>query len=183
MVNLLTPKHRAALTRLYLSRLATIVATTLISCAAITILLIVPSYLIIHADADQVSGYVQSVTDLATQRAKGQSPETLQKFQEQINFLTTAAQPPVLAHVLELTTQDRPSGVSISSITTNLGTGGRVDVSIEGTARTRAELIAYANTLKKIPELSNVVVPVSALVADIDSSFTLTCTWTKPKTP
>lgn len=182
MVNLISPKHRAELTRLYLARLATSAATALIGAAIITTLLIVPSYLIIHADADQVNGYVQSVTDLATQRAKGQSPETLQKFQEEINFLTTSAQPPVLAHVLELTTQDRPGGVFISSVSTTINPGG-VDVSIEGTARTRAELIAYANALKKIPELSDVVVPVSALVADIDSTFTLTCRWVKPKTP
>jgi hypothetical protein len=51
-------------------------------------------------------------------------------------------------------------------------------VTLAGQARTRAELIAFSNQLKRIPKLTEVVLPVSDLVADVDGNFTITARYT-----
>ena len=183
MVNLISPKQRVALVRLYLVRLTSTASFAFAVAGVVTVLLLLPSYFIIHADADQAAEYVETATQLSTERAKSQSPETLQRFQEEVNFLTVAARPPALARVLSVVTEDRPAGVYIQSMSLTFVSADSATIALEGTARTRAELIAYSNMLKKVPELSAVVVPVSALVADVDSTFTLSATWTRPKNP
>ena len=182
MVNLLSPKQRTLLSRLYVLRLVTVLSLALANAGLVTLLLLLPSYFTIHAELDQASDYVEAATALATERAKGQSPETLQRFQEEVKFLTEYTREPRTARILELVTTDRPGGVFLTSITTLFDQKGAT-VSLAGTARTRAELIAYSNALKKVPEFSNVVVPVSALVADVDSTFTVSLRWTTPTTP
>lgn len=183
MVNLISPKQKVAITRLYLVRLVSTVSFALAVAGVITVLLLLPSYFIIHADADQALEYVETARQLSTERAKSQSQETLQRFQEEVSLLTAAARPPALARVLSVVTEDRPVGVYIQSLSINFVSADSATIALEGAARTRAALIAYSNSLKKIPELSAVVVPVSALVADVDSDFTLSATWTRPKNP
>jgi hypothetical protein len=183
MVNLLSPKQRSALLTLYVVRLASVALFALAAAGITTVALIAPSYFVIHAEADQAEEFVATATKLAAERAKGQSQEALARFHESVTLLTGAGRAPSYAHILDLTTQERPSGVGLSSVQVLYDDKGNASVVLSGTARTRAELIAYSNALKKVPELTNVVVPVSALVADTNASFTVTATWMRPKTP
>ncbi len=180
MVNLLSPKQRRALSLLYVVRLATAALMTLGGVGALIATLLLPSYFTIHAEADQAEEYVAATAKLVDERAKGESQAVLQRFHESVHELTRASRAPSYARILELTTQDRPLGVGISSVEVSYDSAGNAVIVLTGVARTRAELIAFSNTLKKVPELSNVVVPVSALVADINASFTMTMTWTRP---
>lgn len=182
MVNLISPKQRAHLSRLYLLRLITNASLALLGAALLTLLLLVPSYLIIHAEADQAATYVAAATQLASERAKGQSPEALQRFQEEVTLLTSAARGPAVATILERVTENRPQGVSLSGVQITFDGAGNAVVVLEGAARTRAELLAYSNILKKVPDFTNVVVPVSALVSDVNSSFIISLRWSRQKT-
>lgn len=180
MVNLISPKQRRSLAFLYVLRLVTAGLGTLGLVGALTVVLLLPSYFSIHAEAGQAEAYVATATKLAEERAKGQSQEVLQRFHESVTELTRSSRAPSYARILEVTTQDRPLGVGISSIDVAYDTAGNAAVTLTGVARTRAELIAFSNTLKKVPDLSQVVVPVSALVADTNAPFTLTMRWTRP---
>lgn len=180
MVNLISPKQRAKLEHLYVLRLATLLGLTVAAVAVFVAVLLLPSYLLIRAEVDQAAEYVAAAQAIASERAKGQSPETLQRFQESVSLLTDAGRPPATNRVLELATQDVPKGIAISSISIAYSEKRDAHVTLSGTARTRAELIAYSNLLKRTPELTNVTVPVSDLVADVDSTFTLTLEW-KPQ--
>ena len=181
MVNLVSPAQKKKLLRLYLLRVTAVAFFALAAVGVSVLVVLTPSYLVIHADADQAEEYVQTATELASQRAKGQSPETLARFHEAVSLLTKTARPPSYAHILDLTTQDRPLGVTLSSLSVVYEDSGAARVTLAGTARTRAELIAYANSLKKVPELSQVVVPVSALVADVQADFTISLRWAREK--
>ena len=180
MVNLITPKYRSHLLWSYYLRLTTVLCITLGAVLSIVAIFLLPTYLIVHAEAAQAEEYVKTANAMAEQRAKGQSQEVLATFHESVSLLNRAARPPAFAHVLEVVTTDLPRGVSLTSIKTEFGVDGAVRVTLQGTARTRAELIAYSNTLKKHPELTQVLVPVSDLVADVDSTFTVTGTWMSP---
>lgn len=183
MVNLISETLRSRLQWLYYSRLVTVVFTVLGLALLATALLMLPTYFFIHAEADQAEGYVRSAGDIATQRAKGQSQETLATFHEAVKLLTVSARDPAFQHIVSLITTDLPRGVSLSGVHLVYDTAGNAALKLDGMARTRAELIAYSAVLKKIPELTNVSVPVSDLVADIDSTFSVTATWVRPQKP
>ncbi len=181
MVNLITPKHRTELRRLYITRLATVFGLVCTGVGIGVAVLLLPTYLLIRGEVSQSAEYVQAASDIASQRAKGQSPETLQRFQESVQLLTDAGREPTTATILERTTQDLPRGVAITSVALTYSEKGDAKISISGVARTRAELIAYSNQLKKNPELTDVLVPVSDLVADVDGDFTITMNHPAPK--
>jgi hypothetical protein len=145
--------------------------------------LLLPTYFLVHAEADQAAEYVEASRAIAAERAKSQSQETLATFTESVKLLTAAERPPTLAHVLEVVTSDIPKGISLSDIDITFPGNEKVVVALNGTARTRAELIAYSNMLKRHPELSSVDVPVGDLVANVDSSFSMSMNWTRPAKP
>jgi Tfp pilus assembly protein PilN len=174
MVNLITPKHQHALTMLYVTRLITVFGLVCTAVGIAVAVLLLPTYLLIHAEVGQSAEYVQAASDIASQRAKGQSPETLQRFQASVQLLTDAGREPITARMLELTTQDLPRGVALTAIAVTYSEKGDARITISGVAQTRAVLIAYSNQLQKVPELTDVTVPVSDLVADVDGDFTIT---------
>lgn len=181
MVNLITPKHRRELHLLYVTRLVTVFGLVCTAAGIGVAVLLLPTYLLIHAEVGQSAEYVQAASDIASQRAKGQSPETLQRFQEAVQLLTNAGREPATARILELSTQDLPRGITITSVKVVYSEKGDAKIDISGVARTRAELIAYSNQLKKIPELTDVTVPVSDLVADVDGDFAISMNHPKTK--
>lgn len=183
MVNLISPELRARLTTRYITRLATIATLAVGTAFFITAVVMLPTYFLIHAEADQASEYVETAKAIADERAKGAAQETLATFHESVRLLTDSGREPSYGHILSLLTDGRPRGVTLSDISVVYDESGNASVSVGGVARTRAELIAYSQELKEVVEFSNVTVPVSDLVADVDSSFSLTLTWIRPKKP
>lgn len=183
MVNLISPTLRARLMSLYYARLVTACALAIAVALSVTAILLLPTYFFIHAEADQAQEYVEAASGIAATRAKGAAQETLASFNEAVKLLTAVNHEPSVSHMLTLLTSDMPRGVTLSTIDIVSDTSGNATVLLSGTARTRAELIAYSATLKKIPEFSNVSVPVSALVADVNSTFSVTMTWVRPQKP
>ncbi len=177
MVNLISQKQRSAIRELYLLRAVTVLGFTLASVGVAVAVLLLPSYLLLRAEVGQAEEYVAAAQAIASERAKGQAPETLKRFEESVKLLTAAGRAPVTATMLEQTTQDMPKGLTLTELAISYAEDGVGAVTISGRARTRAELIAYSNQLKKVAKLSNVVLPVSDLVADVDSEFSVTAIW------
>lgn len=183
MVNLVSPTLRRRLSLRYYLRLATVLATSIGVALTITAALMLPTYFIIHAEADQAEGYVTTASAIASERAKGAAQETLATFHESVTLLTEAHRDPAFARIMSLLTEELPRGVFLSDASVVFQEDGNASVSLKGTARTRAELIAYTNTLKKVPEFTSVNVPVGDLVADVDGAFTVSLTWVRPQKP
>ena len=183
MVNLITPKARVSLMTLYYSRLFAVLFSALGSAVAVGAILLLPSYFFIHAEADQASQYVASAGGIAKERAKGAAQETLAAFNESVRLLHSAAREPSFAHIMTLSVQDKPRGISVSTIEVVYDATGTAHITLAGTASTRATLIAYADLLKKVPEFKSVVLPVSDLVADVGGDFTITADWVPPQKP
>lgn len=180
MVNLISPTLRASLERLYYTHFVTVLCVALGCAFGIVAILMVPTYLFIHAEADQAAGYVKTASDIADTRAKGGAQETLATFHESVLLLTSAHRDPSFAHIMTLLTTDVPRGVSLSGVSVTYDESGNAHVSVDGIAKTRAELIAYTLKLKKITEFTDLNVPVGDLVADVDSTFSVTTTWVRP---
>jgi hypothetical protein len=179
MVNLITPTLQRTLTTTYYVRLTTAAALALSAAAAVALLLLVPSYLFIHAEADQAEAYVATATAIADERAKNQAPDTLKAFSEELAVLKKIEHSPQLAKAISAVTTDMPRGVSLNRLDAT-PKDGSVQLALSGIAQTRALLIAYADQLRKTQGVSSVNIPVSDLVADVNSSFTVTLVYTPP---
>lgn len=178
MVNIISPRAQSTLRSTYYLRLLT---TTLVALACTTLIglaLLLPSYFLIHAEADEAARYVETQTAIADQHTKSQATDTLNAFNEKINLLATSAHTPAFAHVLSLAVQPLPRAVSIDTIDMEFKTDGAVVATFSGTAGTRGDLIAYAEALKKVQEFKNVTLPVSDLVAEKGNPFKITATYT-----
>lgn len=181
MVNLLTHEARRHLTRRYYARILTVLLGVLCAAFVASAVLLLPTYFFIHAEADQAATYVAAAGEIASQRAKGASQETLSTFHESVTLLTSAHREPSYARILSLLTEQMTRGVALNAIKVTYKADGNATVSLSGVARTRAELIAYTNELKKVSEFRNIDIPVGDLVADVDSEFSVTLTWQRPK--
>jgi hypothetical protein len=177
MVNLITPALRRSLTTTYYIRLTTAASLAVAGALLVALFLLVPSYLFIHAEADQAEAYVTTATAIADERAKNEAPDTLQTFNEELKALKNIEHTPLFAKVVSVITGDIPRGVSLNKIDVE-NKGASAAITISGSAQTRAQLIAYADQLRHEQGMSNVIVPVSDLVADVDSSFSVSATYT-----
>lgn len=177
MVNLISRRQRYRMVETYVLRVVTVLGFALAAVGLALAVLLTPSYLILRAELGQAEAYVTAAQAIASERAKGQAPETLKRYEESVKLLTQAGRAPQTAPMLEQTTQDMPKGLALTAVSIVYAENGEGKLTISGRARTRAELIAYSNQLKKVPNLSSVVLPVSDLVADVDSEFTVTAVW------
>lgn len=177
MVNLISRRQRSIVREVYLLRVITVLGFALASVGLAVAVLLLPSYLLLRAEVGQAEEYVTAAQAIASERAKGQAPETLKRFEESVKLLTQAGRAPATATILERTTQDMPKGLALTAVSIVYAENGEGKLTISGRARTRAELIAYSNQLKKVENLTNVALPVSDLVADVDSEFTVTAVW------
>lgn len=183
MVNLLTPETRARLATRYYLRLATVTLVAFGLALALAAVLMLPTYFLIHAEADQAKEYVETANAIAAERAKGAAQETLAAFHEGVKLLTSSASDPSLARIMSFLTVNIPRGVTLSAVDVRYTKEGNASVSVTGVARTRAALIAYSQELKQVAEFRDVSIPVSNLVADVDSVFSITLVWQRPQTP
>lgn len=173
MVNLLTKQTKSELLMKYYTRLATLVFVSLGCAALFSALLLLPSYFVIHAEADQASSYVSTVTAIADERAKSQAAEDLAVFKEEVAFLDTNRREARVARMLSTLTAEVPRGISIDSLVIDLSDPKTIQVATKGIAATRAILVAYRDQLKKSGDFLSASIPVSDLVADVNSGFSM----------
>lgn len=176
-INLLPAAAKAELRLHYRLRLATVLFSVLGFVCCISAALLLPTYFAIRADADEAARYVAALTDLAAQRAQNPANRTLTIFAESIKLLGAADLPPVVGPAVATISGPLPNNVSVDRIELER-IEGAVDITITGTAATRASLIAYVDGLKATPNLQQVSVPVSALVPEINAPFTVTARYT-----
>jgi len=179
MVNLLPYATQNALRRAYYFRIAGSFFFVTGCALLVGVVMLAPSFLLIHADADDAERYVTTLKGIADQRSKNASSEALAAFGEQVRLMNQLYRAPLIERALARATTNIPKGISINKISADYDKEGDIKLSMSGTALTRAALIAYTEQLKSSAEFSNVVVPVSALVLERDAEFSVTAEFKK----
>ncbi|MEK7063655.1 MAG: hypothetical protein AAB955_03125 [Patescibacteria group bacterium] len=180
MVNLLTPRAKATLARVYYVRLTTLTLIVIAVAVGISAVLLLPTYFAVQVEVGEAERYVATLTESANQRAKSQSGQTAAIFNESIKILAAADRTAVVGPVLETILSPVPNNVSVDTLAIDRTTE-TVRITIGGIAATRTSLIAYIDGLKAIPHLSGVTAPVADLVAETNNPYTISATYTPPK--
>ncbi len=182
MVNLLPYASQNALRRAYYFRIAGSFFFAAGCAFLVGVVMLAPSFLLVHADADEAERYVATLKGIADQRTKNASSEALAAFGEEVRLMNQLYRTPLIERALARATTNIPKGISINKISADYDKEGDIRLSLSGTALTRGALIAYTEQLKGSADFSNVVVPVSALVLEKDAEFSLTAEYKKSAT-
>lgn len=173
MINLLSERTQHSLRMAYYARFATVVA--LLSALSIFAgaALVAPSYFLASVDEGAARDNLASSNRmLASENATG-NEEVLAHAAEQVSLMKEYLRPPSVATALSALTSRIPAGIVVSNVSVTPGTGGTDSVSLSGSAKTRDNLLSFADALRASSSLSGVSVPLSQLAGETDIKFTL----------
>jgi Tfp pilus assembly protein PilN len=178
MINLLPERIQHSLRTAYYARLAAVVVFLSALAVVAGAALLAPSYfLALAAENAAQSSLTASERSLA---AGGDSPGVAEiaSVSEEVSLMKSYPSAPRVAAALSAVTADVPGGVSLSSIAMTPGGSGASELSVSGTASTRDQLLAFADSLKKDSRFSGVSVPLSQLVSGTNAPFSLSFSFT-----
>lgn len=177
MVNLLSKALIRARTRRYYARLITLLALVLTLVIGVGALLVLPSFFLARAAADESARYLAALEETVGLKERAGVTKAVGALVERVKTLKDFNTPIMVAYLIDLITGAAPRGITITSFSIDrTGAGGRVVVS--GSAATRDALLSFANALKSIKQFSGVALPVSSLARDKDVPFTLSFSYT-----
>jgi hypothetical protein len=166
MANLLPPETQRAVWREYRSRAVLVFGIALLISAAIGLLSLLPSYLVLKS---------------ASQTREGTASAPLQGQADVQGIIRTQALLDAVLPVLAATTSPalaireilalRPAGVSIERISYR---GGDRSIVLSGAGARRESIDAYRSALSADPRFGSVSVPLGALVGTEGGRFTIT---------
>ena len=176
MSNLLPQTHKTALLKLYRKRYISLALFAIAFLSLVAIVLLLPSYLYLRSsqislstDHDALSSY--ETTGIATQLAASVTD---------INgrlavFPPVAPASPIIAGLVDPILEVKSPEVHITEFDFAPGvTAIQAKVSVQGTADSRADLLAFADKVRAIDSFTSVNVPITSFIKDTDVPFTLT---------
>lgn len=173
MVNILPKTAQDEIRTLYYLRLASTLMFLLAIVFLIEAALLAPSYLLAQNEAAAAKEYTATLQQTLALKESTGGAAALSVFAEEVSLLKSYYATPAIADVLSALTSKLPKGVSLYEIliVPPATTDGKVQ--IVGSAKTRAELLAFVASLQSNTLFKSVAVPVSDLVGDSNLPFTL----------
>jgi hypothetical protein len=168
MSNVIAPKERKGVGRMYRSRFIALGSAALIICSGVSALALLPSYLVLHADAAALAPQGPRSADQADRAALAQTETELSLVAPFASSATSSA------GVVAIALAERVSGVSVDHISFTVGDPSTLVLS--GHTSSPSKLDSYRKALAADALFESVTVPVSDLVGSQDGSFTMTLT-------
>ena len=154
----------------------------LVACStAVGAVLLVPSYFLARVDQNAAASALAASTQALAATGNGSDTDTVAQVSERVSLMKSYPRIPRVAAILSLITAAIPTGISISEISVTPNDSGSDAIVLSGTAGTRDDLLAFADTLKAASALSGVSVPLSQLAGEANIPFTLSFSFTSPQ--
>ncbi len=178
MVNVLPHTEQKKLAWRYRLRLVTTLFFILTAACAAGLIFLVPSYFIAVEQVDTTERYRSAVAGTIDLRGEESIERTSATVAERIRVASEFDTASRLSTVIsDLSGVPRP-GVALFRISMT-PREGTFAVEVSGEAKTRTNLLTFAEALRESGAFSNVALPVSQLVLERDVPFTLQATYVK----
>ena len=174
MVNILPKDDQKKLHLLYYLRLATAFLFLVAFMFLIGAALLAPSYLLARDEANVAKEYTTALQQTLELKESVGAGAALTSLAEEIALMKTYQSQPAIGDALAAITTKLPKGVSVSKILITPPVTAEGKIGLVGTAKTRAELLAFVSVLQENPLFTKVTVPVSDLAGDTNLPFSLT---------
>jgi hypothetical protein len=170
MVNILPQQYRQSVARAYSERLALTSAVVFVLTGIIAGFALLPSlsvmYAAEHGGSLQVPTDAQNVNQKSDAAAVAQAIFLANELQQSI-----ATSSPTAA--LSAIVKDKPNGISISTMSYSMDAQNTRAIVITGKTTGRNDITVFQTTLTADAHFSSVSVPIDALVAGDNGSFTI----------
>jgi hypothetical protein len=183
MINLIPPGSKKTIKREYLLRTATVWMVLFSIVGIITIVLLVPTYVLLSKSLDVAAVETNAANDDFDARAYEELRSEFKKthlIAQRLAAASTSTLPStVFADIQAVQTND----IMMTGFTYEADGTAVKKVEVRGIASTRAALAAFSSTLEQNPRFARAEVPVSSLTNDRDLPFVLTITMAKTPKP
>lgn len=177
MSNLLPYAEQKQIIKMYRTRFVAVVFFALATLLLMASILIAPA-LVMSRDSENA---IASRRDILASHETNTIERTLTQTIDDINmrlgvFPLTAPSSPIVKSFIDPVLTAKTSAIHITQfgINTDPKNPSATVISISGVANTREDLLAYAALLQKVPEITNVLVPIESFLQGSNESFTIT---------
>lgn len=177
MLNLLPKDHKKEVRGEYLRRFYIVLLIVLSSIDVFLLVAIFPSYISVKTDGDIAESVRTSIKDSTKNKDKETITQNLKKLDEKLKVVATLpGEKPTdyIDKALEL----KGRGISIQNISYVKKDANKKEVSIEGSASSRADLIDFSKRIKASSWANSTDIPISNLASDKNIKFFVTLTAT-----
>lgn len=176
MANLLPTGYRQGLSKEYKLRLGAGVFGLLAFSIFVGILLLAPSFVLTITELRAAQSQLETVnTPLSSQSTSTENEQTITVTNEKIRQAENIRRL-VPTTVIENITTVLPAGVELTSLTLSRNNNGQISARISGISQSRSSLLSFRDQLNAQPEFVDIELPVSALAARENVSFSLNLT-------
>lgn len=176
MVNILPKKTQHELSAMYYARLFGTFLILVAVMIGIGAGVLTPAHFLAKEEAEASKRYADALQQTLTLSDASSSGRMLPVLAEQIKVMKAYQRTPVLEPALDRIIDAIPTTVSVQKVGFKFSADKDGTLTVAGTAKSRAALVGFVDTLKKDPLFKNVSVPVGDLVAETDLPFTMTLT-------
>lgn len=178
MVNILPRSVRMNLMRRYYLHLVAMLCISLAVVFFAGSALLIPSYFASRTSADSYERYRDALEGSVGLKEREYVTDSISELAEQVRIMNEYGTSAFTADLIDALGERITGAISISNISFTRAENGAA-IALSGTARTRSDLLAFADALKESAAFSQVTFPVSQLVVEEDVGFTIQALYTK----
>jgi len=178
MVNLLPQQIQRKLARQYYVRLGTVFFLLLAVAIFIGGVLLIPSYFASQNSADSYERYRDALEGAVGLKEREHVSDDIAQLRERVRIMDDYAKSAFTVDFIDALGDKVHTGINVYSISFSRNEGG-AEVAIEGEARTRQDLLSFVELLRESAAFTQVTLPVSQLVVDINPSFSIKMNYQK----
>lgn len=175
MINLIPPTAQKEVKREYWIRVASVWLLLFGVACAVGVVLYIPTYVLIQS---QLVSYTQEFEQINTENAAFRDARNALAESNAIAMtLGRTSMLPSFTEIIGELERNVGAGINLSEYQFSTAEGLLTNIEISGTAVTRSDLTAFAQSLSDDVRFSKVDLPLSHLAHDRNISFSLTALW------
>lgn len=174
-MNLLPDSRKKVLAQLYLVRLVVVASLVIAGVLCVHVALMAPNYL--HARQERITqeAALLGIGEALSGTEEKQVSDRVKALNDSATYLVQAAASPRVSKAIRAVSEVPHTGVRVTGFSFTGAQGSQpARMTISGVASSRATLREYVATLKTLPYVSSVDIPIGAYAKETDISFTVT---------
>lgn len=176
MANVLPREAQKKVSRSFRARYVLVGSLALLASAIVTLLALLPAYVVVYVERTSVSGDASLAASPAGAQEKSDRDDILRAQMLLKDLSTTASSTTVGLDAIRAALEKRSKGITVQTISYVAGETGTIMVG--GTAAGREDISAYATSLRADPRFKSVSIPIGDLAGTGNGRFTITLTGT-----
>lgn len=176
MINLLPEQQRREVRREYFSRLAIVSLIFASLCFLAGTAALLPSFILSRAREAALSDQAAVLTHSVELASATGSDKKLQNAKDHLALLSARLGESSPRELLSLLIEQKKNGITLSRFAFARNPSGAMVVTVAGKASDRETLVAFSETLKKVPAFTSSNLPISNFAQSQSIPFTITVT-------